>query len=693
MKKIFKTFLAAAVILSFVACDDYIVQYDWKKHQKVEEEETDPEGDPVGKTFSASLSAGSFAADDAIMIYWGKSLVAKTDAKVKSAGSSTSVDAQVVECDNYYAVYPASIPSAYVGSSTLSYEIPSIQDGSAADIEVAYSNGTDMNFKFAPAVSFLKFTVTRDDIAMITIKGTNSEKLAGTFKAAWADGAYEFSADASVSSILFPTEAPASEVAPGEYTLAIAPGANLPDGFTLTCRDVKNRIIVAPFVSEAKEVQAGKSVDLGIIDQTGGDFITEYFVTPSGAGEKSGKNWANALDPASLRTLFATPSKVGGYSFYFAGGTYDISDAQAKCFRCNYEEAGEPVAVQFYGGFNPASAGKSVDDRDISQYETVFSGDRKNSGFNFGMNTDFLFDGITFADFISDDSLLSEIKGAIGISANSAKVTINDCVIRDNEETATDTGKQGGSGLFVAKGKCYVTNTLFTGNQGGSRGGAIRNDGSGLLFMYNCTMTGNVITKDSYGMAMFARANTALHGCTIINNNALVASKNNPSVNLNYNVIVTNTVIIDDSFFSTGTGVIRVEIDASNGYAGVIMNSIVFNTHPEDANNVAWAMLPNKLGLYSGGHNIFGGKDGALGKANFTLSKSDKDVKSLEEVGVTYVWHPDVYTIEWQGGFKDFSFASDAEVKSEIRNLAPTADISTIGADFADWLVSIGAME
>lgn len=698
MKRFYLILLTVLAIM-LPACDNYVEQYKWNKSKPEEEEEKDPEGYPVSKVFSATLSRGSFAADDAVTIFWGKSLVAKTEASPEAAGSSVQLNASVVEADNYWAVYPSTVSASYKGSSTLEVNIPTVQAGDehSCNIEIAHS-GSDLSFAFSEISARVKFTITRSDIAQVTLKGTGGERIAGAFLAAWSDGQFDITESTPSATVNFPSSAPADAVAPGDYYIALRGGVSLPDGFTLTCKDADGQPVVAPFVSEAAATVVGEEIDLGIVDQTGGGFSMDFFVTPAGAGEKSGADWENAMDAAAMREALGDPNKIEGYSFRLSGGTFVLPDATTPYIPIVFDAATDQVSVSIYGGYNPESTGKDVSLRDTKAFKTVFSGNDAYAGFSFGANTKFLFDGVTFTKFTTTEDTAAEtlavIRGAMASVANTASITLNDCAFKDNVENATSaTGSQGGAALFITKGEVYVTNTVFTGNASGSRGGAIRNDGTGLLFMDSCAMVGNKITKDSYGMVMFARANTALNNCVMFGNTDDVDTKNNPCLNINYNTILTNTTVIDDSFFSTGTGVIRTEINSGNGYAGLIMNCIIVNTHPEDEDNVAWAILDNKNGLVSGGYNLLCAKDGAIGKATIPTQTTDKCINAIAEVGVTYTLDADNLKVNWSGDFNGYAPGSATAVRTAIAALAPTEGRTTIGSEFAAWLDSIGAFD
>ena len=69
MNKISRLLLSGLMVTALVACDRYTVQYDWESHRNEnQDDETDPQGDPVQKTFNVSLAKGAFSAGDEVSV-------------------------------------------------------------------------------------------------------------------------------------------------------------------------------------------------------------------------------------------------------------------------------------------------------------------------------------------------------------------------------------------------------------------------------------------------------------------------------------------------------------------------------------------------------------------------------------------------------------------------------------------------
>ena len=92
MNKFSRLLLSGLMATALVACDQYTVQYDWESHRNEnQDDEVDPQGDPVQKTFNVSLAKGAFAAGDEVTVFWGKSAVSMTTAAVAGSGRHRSV--------------------------------------------------------------------------------------------------------------------------------------------------------------------------------------------------------------------------------------------------------------------------------------------------------------------------------------------------------------------------------------------------------------------------------------------------------------------------------------------------------------------------------------------------------------------------------------------------------------------------
>lgn len=716
MKMIRKSwgFLATMVLGSLMfmplACDDYVKQYDPEKP-----EDEVPEVVKVEKSFTATVDAPSvktvisdgegntkivsWEAGDEFNVYWGAAEHEVGVAATTMEGATSTFTAEVAEVDNYAAVYPSSVSAVFAEASKVNVTIPAVQDGSFANAgAMAAVTGKDaMAFSFEDVGAILKFTVQAENVAQVVFKA--KEAIGGVVEMSFQTSGVSAAVTGEKDMVTFPTAEVGSAVTPGDYYVCVAPVA-LANGLTVTAVTTEGSVLAMNTIEDLGELERSYLYDLGPVDEIDPSTISEYYVTMEGKGSKTGIDWANAMSVAELRELLAADDEtvtdrggaLNGKTVHIAEGTYVMADETLKYFPVNFAGFAVPVEVNFIGGYSATEPEK----RDPSKTPTVFSGDKKYAGFVIGDNVNFTFDGVTFADAsaIDDADLITTTRGAMFVNSESATLTFKNCVFKNNEDrTGQSSGSHGGAALMMKKGKVYVDGCVFTGNVSGSRGGAIRTDSNeGILFMNNCVFHGNSIWKDAYGMAMFTKGNLGLNKCVFIGNSADDKSKNNPSLNFNFNYVMTNCTVLEDSFFSSGTGTIRSESETSKGYKAAVMNNIIVNTHAEDADNKAWAILVSKkdFALSSKGYNLWCGKDGGISHSDrLSAASTDEEVTSL---AATYTFDASTFTLTWTG--LAFNFADNAAVEAMLRSedIVPSAGVTTFAADFADWLKSIGAL-
>ncbi|MBR4775164.1 MAG: hypothetical protein IK008_03610 [Bacteroidales bacterium] len=251
--------------------------------------------------------------------------------------------------------------------------------------------------------------------------------------------------------------------------------------------------------------------DPGPTDPTGP--ITDYFVGESAKGLKDGSSWDNCADIATLRALiaqkmngtsqdneaaYAQAAILDGAKIHLTGGKFVLPDAEAKVVKLEWNGYGNPVKLFFYGGYNPASTGTDLSDRNKDSYETVLSGDLNGNDtveandariLLLGNQTELSFDGITFAH-----AYVAGNGGALTLSAGSSgtsSVNLNNCTFRNN---ATDANSSGAA-IMVQKGELEVQNSTF--NDNGAKNGAVfflSND-SAKLKVSNSSFYGNTVSN------------------------------------------------------------------------------------------------------------------------------------------------------------------------------------------------------
>ena len=692
-----------------MACDDYVEQYNPDKGG----EEEAPAVVTVEKSFTATVDVPmvkttitdgenntkvvSWEGGDEIAVYWGAEAKDFGTAVTKQGGASATFTGSVAEVDNYAAVYPSTVAASLVEASKVNVTIPAAQDGSfvAANVMAAVTGKDQMAFSFENVGAYIKFTVEQENVGQVVFAA--KESLGGTVEMAFASAGVTATVTGGAKSVAFPTATVGSAVAPGDYYVCVAPTV-LSEGLTVTAVKTDGSVLAMNTIETIPALERSYLYEIGAVDYIDPSTISEYFVTVEGKGGKTGLDWDNAMSAAELRELLTaneeTAMKRGkaldGKTVHLAAGNYVMADPELKYCPVNYAGYAVPVSVVFLGGYDNAN----LANRTPETTPTVFSGNKENAGFVIGENVNFTFDGVTFADAkaIDDADLITKTRGAVFVDASTATLTFNNCTFKDNQErTAQSSGSHGGSALLLKKGHVYINGCLFTGNVSGSRGGVIRTDSNeGVLYMNNCVFSGNSIWKDSYGMCMFTKGNLGMNKCLFIGNTAEDKTKNIPSLNLNWNYVMINCTVLEDSYFSTGTGALRTETKTSDKYKAAIMNNIIASIHPEDENNQAYGILASQTGLVSKGYNIICGKDGAI-KNTDKLPVVSTDL-ALTSLPATYTFDPATYQLTWDS--LGFNFADNAAVEEMLRSADMVAEkgVATFAADFADWLKSLGAL-
>lgn len=323
--------------------------------------------------------------------------------------------------------------------------------------------------------------------------------------------------------------------------------------------------------------------------------ITDYFVGETAKGLKDGSSWDNCADIATLRALiaqkmdgdaqdneaaFAQASILDGAKIHLTGGKYVLPDAEAKIVKLEWSGYENPVKLFFYGGYNPASTGKDLSNRDKDAYETVLSGDLNgNDGVDandarillLGNQTDISFDGITFAH-----AYVAGNGGALTLSAGSSgtsTVNLRECTFRNN---ATD-ANSAGAAVMLQKGKLEaedctfkengarngavfhlsndaaelkVSGSRFTGNTVSNCGGVL-NLGKGKAEFYSCMFERNRSNGYAGGAIHVNGAGTSLlcNGCTFENNEA---SQHGAAISLEQGCVNLGTCYFNTNYSAVG---------------------------------------------------------------------------------------------------------------------------------------------
>ena len=195
----------------------------------------DNAGGPATLTQLVAGNKVEWIAGDAISIFDGST---NKEVTTTDSGASASFSVDLTEAGPWYALYPY-VSTASISGSKITTSVPSSQtavDGSFADdlnISVAQSDAGALAFK--NALGLIKFTVGKDNISKVVLRGNKAEVLAGTVEIDYNSGDPTWEA---TSGIRFIELAPAAGTFTngGTYYFAVLP-QDFSAGFSLNFID------------------------------------------------------------------------------------------------------------------------------------------------------------------------------------------------------------------------------------------------------------------------------------------------------------------------------------------------------------------------------------------------------------------------------------------------------------------------
>ena len=618
---------------------------------------------PQGRAISEQGSAitASFATTEDVYVYNGNTLLEGT-LKPEADGTSTTLkgelSGEIASGDKLNLFYPNTVIS-YEGQDGTLAGMQNFNYAIAKNVEVTMGKGNNVSGEasFEVLQSFAKFTFNVP-VKTLTISAEGLVKSIA--------GDTETNGDVTVT-----LAAPSKTV----YVALRNTGAAATE-YTFAVTDAND---IAWAGAKSLKVASGDAGEIALeLNQA------ERYATASGAGEKNGSNWANAYGTAELKA--AIGKAKDGMKFYLAAGKYVLADADSTYLHVAYADT---TTVSFFGGYTESGAEGTE--------PTVFSGDKTYQIFYVTGPSTINFKNVTFADALAtkDAELIKTVRGALSVNDDAAVVNLEGCTFKDNVENSYGTdissGSEGGSAILAIAGAVYANKCYFTGNSSGSRGGVLRtNQGNSRLFMNECVFDGNDISREQYGSVLWVKSNFCMNKCIFHNNptkaNANGNSKNDPTIDTNWNTIITNCVIIEDSKFSGG-GVYRSETKASENYAAMMMNTIIVNTYVNSAITKIGSLLLSQQGLTSSGYNLLVSQNKIINATRITLKDTDESLTALPD-GVSFEWNATDKNYTWTG--LTHTFAGSAAVEEEVRAVKPTNGDKAIGANFADWVKSVG---
>ena len=417
--------------------------------------------------------------------------------------------------------------------------------------------------------------------------------------------------------------------------------------------------------------------------------LLPYFVKPVVSGTGDGLSWENAMGMAEFLKMIKqkdgsqaesdeNADNVDDRDFYFIGGTYSVEDIKVE-----YSKYGSRVNFRVHGGYDPASKGKDVSNRNA---ETVFDGSGSKRFLTLGNQTELTFDGITFAN------LKGNGEGCIMLAAGGsgdARGNFTNCKFKSCVSDAVNQIPV----ILVYKGMVRLDNVLFDGCRAGKdTRGLIRSaNNMSRVYMNACRFVNNTFSG-GFGQLVHVNDGMAcLYNVTFAHND--VGAGTNGIVNAGGGMLVACSTL---SAANRGA-VVRCE--SYPKYGSMLVNNLLIQENGQKAVD-----MPNSgKALKSLGGNVLIGAVNA-GNGQFVSSSKDQTIDKANASALDLSWDEASMKYLWKGT-TSFAKLSETDVRAAIKSCSNTIngkvmadkeevyDYAKVGEDFLDWLDSIGAFD
>lgn len=417
--------------------------------------------------------------------------------------------------------------------------------------------------------------------------------------------------------------------------------------------------------------------------------LLPYFVKPVVSGTGDGLSWENAMGMAEFLKMIKQKNgtqaesdenadNVDDRDFYFIGGTYSVENIKVE-----YSGYGSRVNFRVHGGYDPASKGKDVSNRNA---ETVFDGSGSKRFLTLGNQTELTFDGITFAN------LKGNGEGCIMLAAGGsgdARGNFTNCKFKSCVSDAVNQIPV----ILVYKGMVRLDNVLFDGCRAGKdTRGLIRSaNNMSRVYMNACRFVNNTFSG-GFGQLVHVNDGMAcLYNVTFAHND--VGAGTNGIVNAGGGMLVACSTL---SAANRGA-VVRCE--SYPKYGSMLVNNLLIQENGQKAVD-----MPNSgKALKSLGGNVLIGAVNA-GNGQFVSSSKDQTIDKANASALDLSWDEASMKYLWKGT-TSFAKLSETEVRAAIKSCSNTIngkvmadkeevyDYAKVGEDFLGWLDSIGAFD
>ncbi|MBO7510606.1 MAG: hypothetical protein J6T35_05415, partial [Bacteroidales bacterium] len=329
---------------------------------------------------------------------------------------------------------------------------------------------TALSFKNVAAI--LKIGITDPDVTRIVVSSEGGENIAGELEYGITDAGNLFDKgslennDKRSSSITLDVDGA------GTYYIAAVP-CTLSTGFRVT--PYKGEVAQTPFCYMGQYIlQRGKVTKLGSVDTHAG----QYYVSVSGAGSKTGQNFANAMDKDQFKDMVAEKATsddaaeqaalIGGATFHFAAGTYDL---------------GEMVELGFPGQTSSVPA-LTFEGTEADGDTTVFTGNSAHRIFNIDSPINLSINQCKFINGAGGES--GGEAGALRFQQVASTLNLTNCQFWNNSNEEGDSGA-----LMLGNGTTTIKDCSFAFNSASNHGSAIGFTGAGNIRVIDTEFKGN----------------------------------------------------------------------------------------------------------------------------------------------------------------------------------------------------------
>lgn len=688
----------------------------------------------------------SWEEGDQIKIFYmdpATSAMTSVVASATQAGTSTYFTAEIPEgVSAFYAVHPASLDATVDADGNfvvpISKAAPTFTN---ACISIAKC-GNDKIFRFKNLCSVLKFTVgTRGNVMKVSsidgsaITGKINASLDADGNVKYADTPYT-----STNNVVEMNLIPNGSV-DTECYFPIIPGAQAA-GVAIDYANVTK--LPAAFADFAIPFERSHIYNVGKVDS---HLITDYYITVTGSGDKSGKSWENAGDVNTFKTLvgykadanrgkkYAQILRTKGTTFHFGAGKYVFGETGNDRLTIDFNGANGSLYSEFtiQGGY-PANGGDEVSSDNV----TTFSGDDKYGILNVFDRARVHINDVTFAnakgtaanagdnaDIHTENigaALWMKQSATSGVDKAAPRVWLTRCVF-DGNKTATASGShkyEGGSAINIVHGAVYADKCVFKNNYDNTRNGCVKFSGAddfaknqAYMFLNECYFTNNTVGNNNVNGGSVIMQNRkggllGMYNCTLNGNNP------NGTVNvpilLIKSAIIANTTIVDDC---SGNPIRFREESRDYDNQFIFANNIILQEKSDAVKNSVSLTInggaPNYKLTMRGGNLI--------GKFNSTYYPNSTYITTVVDNEYTGYKYSDLdganftgNVFRWNGTLNDGTttcnymsketMVNDVLKSSDINDSDNNVTFSITGsngdetyAGFYTWLDSIGAID